>query len=222
MADKQFSQKNNLIFNNIPGQVLTYANQLTIKAWNDIINILRVQTNTTVDYLKKLHTWLIGDGESFINYSGADSFFEYIKNTNNTLDSKINNVHNALDSKVTNVHNTLDSKIKTVHNDLDSKVIDNKNKIEEHYKHPIHLGSTVTNTINAGGNASVNIKGYGSQQVPLDFMFNIPKGHDGKGVHLFNIDPNTGDLVVYASNQEDIDNYQIDPDTGELFIVLEG
>lgn len=200
MADKQFSQKHNLIFNNIPGQVLTYANQLTIKAWNDVINILRVQTNTTVDYLKRLHTWLVGDGESFISYSGADSFFGYVNNAHNTLDSKINNVRNT----------------------LDSKIADNRNKIEEHYKHPIHLGDTITNTISAGKNASVNIKGYGSQQVPLDFMFNIPKGYDGKGVHLFNIDPNTGDLIVYASNQDDIDNYQIDPNTGELFIVLEG
>ena len=199
MADKQFSQKHNLIFNNIPGQTLTYANQLTIKAWNDIVNILRVQTNTTVDYLKKLHTWLVGDGTSFISYSGADSLLGYIKNTNNTLDSKITNVNNTLNSKIT----------------------DNRNRIEEHYKHPVHLGNTTTNTISAGKNASVDIKGYGSQQVPLDFMFNIPKGHDGKGVHLFNIDPNTGNLVVYASRQEDIDNYQIDPDTGELFIVLE-
>ena len=46
--------------NSIPNQELSYANQLTVKQWNDIINVLRVQTNTTTNYLRQLHSWLIG------------------------------------------------------------------------------------------------------------------------------------------------------------------
>jgi hypothetical protein len=188
VANKQFSQKHNLIYNNIPGQTLTYANQLSIRAWNDIVNILRTQTNTTVDYLRKLHTWLIGDGEDILSYPDSNGFIKYVD---------------------------------TQHKNLKSEIDKNKQAIEQHYKRPIYLGEVNTITLDSSRKAAVNISGYGSKDVPLNFNFGVPKGKDGRGVHLFSIDANTGNLIVHASRQEDVDNYQIDPDTGELFIVLE-
>lgn len=210
MANKQFSQKHNLIYNNIPGQTLTYANQLSIRAWNDIINILRTQTNTTVDYLKKLHTWLIGDGEDILSYPDSNGFIKYVDTQHKNLKSEIDNNFYLLDEKInTNTHN------------LKSEIDRNKQAIDQHYKRPIYLGEVDTITLDSSKRAAVNISGYGSKDIPLNFNFKIPKGKDGKGVHLFSIDANTGNLVVHASRQEDVDNYQIDPDTGELFIVLE-
>lgn len=49
---------NKLGYNTIPEQRLTYANQLSVRDWNLIINSLRAQTNGVVDYLRQLHGWL--------------------------------------------------------------------------------------------------------------------------------------------------------------------
>ena len=52
---------NKLGYNTIPEQKLTYANQLTVREWNIIVNSLRAQTNGIVDFLKELYPWLIQD-----------------------------------------------------------------------------------------------------------------------------------------------------------------
>jgi len=52
---------NKLGYNTIPEQKLTYANQLTVREWNIIVNSLRAQTNGTVDFLRELYPWLIQD-----------------------------------------------------------------------------------------------------------------------------------------------------------------
>ena len=44
MANK-ISKRDNIMYNDVSDQRLTYANQLTIKAWNDIINVLKTQAN---------------------------------------------------------------------------------------------------------------------------------------------------------------------------------
>ena len=53
-----------LVFNSIPEQHMTYANQLTLREWNNIVNMLRVQTNNTTIYLKQLHSWITAGSTS--------------------------------------------------------------------------------------------------------------------------------------------------------------
>ena len=72
MANNIFEKDHKILYNSVPDQRLTYANQLTVKNWNDIINILKVQANINADYLEKLHTWFIG------NYDPTKSFEENI------------------------------------------------------------------------------------------------------------------------------------------------
>lgn len=67
--------------NSIPNQELSYANQLTVKQWNDIINVLRVQTNTTTNYLRQLHSWLIGinNTEDYAVVEDGLNLYDWIK-----------------------------------------------------------------------------------------------------------------------------------------------
>lgn len=48
------------IYNKIDEQDLKTAYELTIEAWNDIINILRTQTNTNTTYIETLNEWFLG------------------------------------------------------------------------------------------------------------------------------------------------------------------
>ena len=49
MASKTIDKNVTPLYNNVPDQRLTQAHQLTIKAWNDIINILKVQANINTE-----------------------------------------------------------------------------------------------------------------------------------------------------------------------------
>ena len=46
--------KPNVLFNSISDQHLTYAHQLSIKTWNDAINILKTQANVNAEYIQQL------------------------------------------------------------------------------------------------------------------------------------------------------------------------
>lgn len=87
------NKKYNIKYNAIPEQNLRFANQLTVHQWNEIINILRVQTNLSSEYIEKLHLWLIGtnvnrelpdlgeleDDGKIIEYDGIiDYIFNYL------------------------------------------------------------------------------------------------------------------------------------------------
>ena len=65
------------IYNSIDKQEKKYANELTIKEWNDIINILTTQSNANTEYTELVHRWLVGDGNELPNLKGK-SLFEYI------------------------------------------------------------------------------------------------------------------------------------------------
>ena len=91
--------------NSIPNQELSYANQLTVKQWNDIINVLRVQTNTTTNYLRQLHSWLIGinntedyavveDGLNLYTWIKTElqNFENYIKNSFITIGDEVQTI----------------------------------------------------------------------------------------------------------------------------------
>ena len=71
--------KNQTILNNIiSDQVLSHANQLTTKSWNDIINSLRTQANVNARYISTLHKWLIGTGEGTFIIPDEKSFVEFV------------------------------------------------------------------------------------------------------------------------------------------------
>lgn len=61
-----------MIYNTIEDQKLTHANQLTIHAWNRIINILKTQANNNSQEIERLINWLgFRDVKSFQNYITA-------------------------------------------------------------------------------------------------------------------------------------------------------
>lgn len=78
MANNIFEKNQKILYNSIPEQRLTYANQLTVKSWNDIVNILKTQANINADYIERLHKWLIGTGTGNVSIDGTKSFVEYI------------------------------------------------------------------------------------------------------------------------------------------------
>lgn len=57
--------KHKFIYNAIAEQTKTYANELEISEWNDIINILRLQTNASTTYEETLHKWLFGEKDIY-------------------------------------------------------------------------------------------------------------------------------------------------------------
>lgn len=67
-----------IVYNSIPHQFLTHANQLTFDSWNETINQLRVQTNIISEYVESLHKWFIGTGEGFVSISDDGVFSEYV------------------------------------------------------------------------------------------------------------------------------------------------
>lgn len=106
MSNK-ISQTQNILYNSVPDQTLTYANQLTVYAWNDIINMLRTQANVNAEYIQTLHKWLIGIGtDTYALPSTYTSFVEYtfdIDNNLNIISSRVekfeeyaSNIVNAL------------------------------------------------------------------------------------------------------------------------------
>lgn len=69
---------NKLGYNTIPEQRLTYANQLTVREWNVIINSLRTQTNAITEYLKRIHEWLFTEG---IGWYDTVNYYMYVTNS---------------------------------------------------------------------------------------------------------------------------------------------
>jgi len=87
---------NKLGYNTVPNQNLTYANQLTVRDWNIIINSLRLQANATVDYLKQLHQWFFTETIGWCNAVNYD--LSSLISATNSLNSRVN----ILESKVNN------------------------------------------------------------------------------------------------------------------------
>lgn len=111
------NKKYNIKYNAIPEQNLRFANQLTVHQWNEIINILRIQTNLSSEYIEKLHRWLIGtnvnstlpepsEPEYGGNISEYDGIIDYIFNYLN-LNNKLIAANNAaLNTFINDTYNT--------------------------------------------------------------------------------------------------------------------
>ena len=50
-----------LLYNSIPNQNLTFANQLKIEDWNNIINVLRIQSNALTKNVKSMYPFIINN-----------------------------------------------------------------------------------------------------------------------------------------------------------------
>lgn len=95
MSNK-ISVKQDILFNSIPDQQLLYANQLSVNAWNNIINILRTQANINATYNKTLHNWLIGTTGTDITLPNDKSFVTYVLDDLKSL----NITYNVLNNRV--------------------------------------------------------------------------------------------------------------------------
>ena len=77
-----------VLYNSIPDQNKVYANQLTTQEWNEIINILKTQSNVNAAYVERLHNWLVGENGS-VSIDSEASFVEYTKNELSLLDDRV-------------------------------------------------------------------------------------------------------------------------------------
>ena len=75
--ENKINQKQEFTYNSIDKQNLTYANQLTLNKWNDIINQLREQSNANTVDIECLYKWLVGTGTDEVSVK-ADSFSKFV------------------------------------------------------------------------------------------------------------------------------------------------
>lgn len=87
----------NIFYNSVSEQHLSFANQLTVHSWNDIINMLKFQANANAYYLEHLHKWLVGD-DSAVTPEDFPNLLEYI----NYINDRFANYYtkNAIDSQL--------------------------------------------------------------------------------------------------------------------------
>lgn len=69
-----------IIYNSIPQQVKTAIGSLTVKDWNDVINVLRTQSNITSANLERLYRVLFGSWENV-----DERYLEYVDAYNSGL-----------------------------------------------------------------------------------------------------------------------------------------
>lgn len=81
---KLLEKKPDLIYNAIPEQVKQVANTLSIAEWNQVVNVLKRQSNLTTAHVEKLHRVLFGDWE--LNSNG---YVDYIATLDEGLLEKL-------------------------------------------------------------------------------------------------------------------------------------
>lgn len=79
-----------VLYNSIPDQKKVYANELTTHEWNEIINILKTQSNVNAAYIERLHNWLVGE-DGNISIDSELPFVEHTINELSLLDERVRN-----------------------------------------------------------------------------------------------------------------------------------
>lgn len=105
--ENKISVKQNIIFNSVPDQQLTYANQLSVHAWNNIINVLSTQGNSNAIYLKTLHNWLIGTTGADIVLPNEKSFVTYVLDSINSIYTTQDVIRKQVTSTTANANKAL-------------------------------------------------------------------------------------------------------------------
>ena len=89
-----------ILFNNVDEQRLTHPNQLTVHAWNDIINTKRTQANAVAMYLKRLDYWFLDESNPDSWYSRIESRFENIYSAIDDLQARMVQEESELDNEI--------------------------------------------------------------------------------------------------------------------------
>ena len=89
------------IYNAIDNQSIVYTNQLKMSDWNNIINVLRTQTNANTTFLETWTRWFFGpkeyidEDEYAIVPDGYTNYFDYLTGMFTEIDTRIKNEINA-------------------------------------------------------------------------------------------------------------------------------
>lgn len=85
------------IYNAIANQSIVYTNQLKMSDWNNIINVLRTQTNANTTFLETWTRWFFGpkeyidEDEYAIVPDGYTNYFDYLTGMFTEIDTRIKN-----------------------------------------------------------------------------------------------------------------------------------
>lgn len=94
--------KNKLTYNTIPHQNKQTSNSLTIAEWNDIINVLRIQTNNIVDYLNILQEEIVRASDNVARASSNmqifDAWAKAIEDRVDAIEQEIEKASDILDN----------------------------------------------------------------------------------------------------------------------------
>lgn len=109
----------NIFYNSVSEQHLSFANQLTVHSWNDIINMLKFQANANAYYLEHLHKWLVGD-DSAVTPEDFPNLLEYVKYVNDRFTDYYTKVQ--VDQALSNYYtkDIVDEKIQRLSVDLNN------------------------------------------------------------------------------------------------------
>lgn len=138
------------VYNNIDKQNLVYANQLTVKQWNDIVNKLTAQANANTAFLETWTRWFFGpveyttEDEYTDSLGTCDSYYDYLKAEFNRIDTRITNEANRLDGRINEeIYNR-----EAQDNILSASIVINANDIVEERNQRIAQDNDIHNRIN--------------------------------------------------------------------------
>lgn len=168
------------IYNAIPKQTKTYANELTVSEWNNIINILATQSNKNTTNAEVLCKWL-GVEESLPNLNG-NTFLQYVTNLASQVSTNVSNISNHTtrldnhDTSITTINDTLGahrddiainagniSSNQQAIGELDSARIQHRTELDDHWgkitQHGDQIG-TIQDDITELQNKDKTLDGY--------------------------------------------------------------
>lgn len=145
MSNNVFNKNQKILYNNIDDQKILYANQLTTKSWNDIINILKAQANINAAYLERLHMWLVGSGRGTIEIPDGESLADFVLDDLDNLNHRVSNIRNDVNDTTNDLNNNYYNKF-----DIDT-IIDTLSKIfigtEKEYEQAYNKGLIPVGTL---------------------------------------------------------------------------
>ena len=184
------------IYNNISQQQLVYSNQLSIKSWNDIINILKRQTNSNTTIMEMWFRWFFGPGE-FLN----DELTDPIPSINNNV--------------YTNYYDYLKDKLPY----MDQLIAKNKSDIASHYSEITSNISNIIDNINSiTGRVAANEVSISNHTSKLAEHTATLLGHRSElNSHQATLDEHTTTLTKHTNDLTNINDTMIREDNLRLY-----
>ncbi len=115
---KKIELKPLIVYNNIDDQRKLKPNSLTIQEWNDVINILRRQTNVTSEHIERLHRIFFGDFDA--NTTG---YYEFEDPDNVGLVSILRDIIRDAEKRDDKTYssNKIEALVKTLQDQIDNR-----------------------------------------------------------------------------------------------------